>query len=219
VIAEKLISSILSPLMTSDSGADALTMMHVFHVKHLPIVNDKQLLGTISEKDILSQDTSEPIGSYGLTLDHARSKSNDHLFEIMSKLAENKLTVIPVIDDEENYLGLITQDDLIQYYGNSFSFREPGSIIVITTSRKQYSLAEISRIIEAENGIILSSFITKEGDSDELLITLKLNSNDIQRVIAALERYEYDIKASFSKEIHHDSLQERYDLLMTYLDV
>lgn len=219
MIAEKLISSILSPLMTSDSGADALTMMNVFRVKHLPIVNNEQLLGTISEKDILNQDTKEPIGSYDLTLDHAHSKKNDHLFEIMSKLAENKLTVIPVIDHQENYLGLITQDDLIQYYGNSFSFREPGSIIVITTSKKQYSLAEISRIVEGENGIILSSFITKEEDSEELLITLKLNSNDIQRVIAALERYEYNIKASFTKASNYDDLQGRYDLLMTYLDV
>ena len=54
MIAEKIISTAILPLKTSDTGNDALTIMEDFFVRHLPIVNDKQLLGVISEDDILS---------------------------------------------------------------------------------------------------------------------------------------------------------------------
>ena len=68
MIASKLISSLVMPLKTSDSGEEALTLMNINHVKHLPIVNDTQLLGLISEGDVLSHDLNEPIGGYQLSL-------------------------------------------------------------------------------------------------------------------------------------------------------
>ena len=54
MIARELISHLIQPLHTSDSGEQALTYLQVYHLKHLPIVNNEQLLGTISEEDIES---------------------------------------------------------------------------------------------------------------------------------------------------------------------
>ena len=219
MIASKLISSLVMPLKTSDSGEEALTLMNINHVKHLPIVNDSHLIGLISEGDILSHDLNEPIGSYQLSLVKVYAYEKEHLFEVMSKMASNNLTVIPVVDDEEHYLGLITQEDLIQFYASSFSFTEPGSIIIIETNKHQYSLAEISRIIEHENASILSTFLTTDNESTNVLVTIKVNRQDIGRIISALERYEYVVKGSFTEEEYFDELKERYDSLMTYLNV
>ena len=207
------------PLKTSDSGEEALTLMNINHVKHLPIVNDTQLLGLISEGDILNHDLSDAIGGYQLSLVRPYSYESEHLFEVMSKMASNNLTVIPVVDRDENYLGLITQEDLIQFYASSFSFTEPGSIILIETNKHQYSLAEISRIIESENASILSSFLTTDDESTNVLVTIKINRQDIGRIISTLERFEYEVKGSFTEEEYIDELKERYDSLMTYLNV
>ena len=207
------------PLKTSDSGEEALTLMNINHVKHLPIVNDSQLLGVISEGDILNHDVNEPIGSYQLSMSRPYAYESEHLFEVMSKIASNNLTIIPVVDEKENYLGLITQEDLLQFYATSFSFTEPGSIIIIETNKRQYSLAEISRIVESEDASILSSFLTSEDDTTSILVTLKINRQDIGRIISALGRYEYVVKGSFSEEEYFDELKERYDALMTYLNV
>ena len=219
MIASELISDLLTPLMTSDTGEEALTLMSVNHIKHLPIVNDTMLLGVISEEDILSNDLNEPIGSYNLTLSQAYAYEYEHLFEVMSKMAVNNLTTIPVIDNDENYLGLITQENLLQFYASSFSFTEPGSILVLETSKRQYSLAEISRIVESENAAILSSFLTSEKDSTSVLITLKINRQDINHIIKTFQRYDYHIKGSFSEKEYVDGLRERYDSLMSYLNV
>src|SRR5690606_10866548 len=148
MIARELISQLIHPLRTSDTGEQALTYMHVYHLKHLPIVNNEQLLGTIAEEDITTHTLSEAIGSYDLSLSRAFVHDTAHMFEAMSVMADNKLTAIPVVDDKDNYLGLITLEDLIQYYARSFSFAEPGGIIVLELHRANYSLAEISRIVE-----------------------------------------------------------------------
>ncbi len=219
MIASELISQILSPLRTSDTGEQALAMMSIYHVKHLPIVNHEELLGTISEEDILTGNIDEPIGSYGLTLNRAHVNQNEHLFEVMGKMADFTLTTIPVVDDENKYLGVITQDELMQYYARSFSFAEPGSIMVLEMERRNYSLAEISRIIESEDVRILSTFLTKSPDSETVYVTLKISSGDIQRAKQALERHDYYVKATFKEETYIEDLKEHYDALMHYLSV
>ena len=193
--------------------------MHVYHVKHMPIVNQKQLLGTISEEDILNQDMDEAIGSYGLSLVRAYVEIDAHLFEIMSKMAEYHLTTIPVLGRDDEYMGAITQESLILFYAETFSFKEPGSILVLEIPKRDYSLAEISRIIEAEGVAILISFLTSDKDSQMVIVTLKINTQDAQHTIATLQRHEYHIRASFSEEAYFDGLKERYDSLMAYLNV
>ncbi|GLR19781.1 CBS domain-containing protein [Portibacter lacus] len=219
MIANELISQTVSSLRTSDLGEEAITIMNIFHVKHLPIVNNEQLLGVISEEEILGHELSEPIGSYTLSMHKPYAKAEDHMFEVMSIMAEYNLTVVPVVDQKGDYIGLITQDDLIQFYAKSFSFTESGSILVLKTRKRDYSLAEISRIIEMENASILSSFITNSPNSDEILVTLKLNVQDIQHIIATLERYEYTIKSTFAETEYIDSMKERFDSLMHFLNV
>ena len=219
MIASDLISHSLAPLKTSDTGEEVLTIMHIYHVKHLPIVNFEMLLGTISEDEIMGNDVDAAIGTYGLSLNKAFVRGSDHLFEVMSKLAEFNLTVIPVVDKEDHYLGMITQEDIVQFYANSFSFAEPGGIIVLEMNRRDYSLSEIARIVEAENSSVLSAFLTSNPDTTKVYVTLKINQQEIQHLIATFERYDYTIKASFTEETYLEDLKDRYDALMSYLNV
>jgi|SRR6187431_1253630 len=219
MIARELISQLIHPLRTSDTGEQALTYLQVYHLKHLPIVNNELLLGTISEEDITTSPIDEPIGSFSLGLNKAFVRDTDHLFEVMSVMANHKLTVIPVVDQKENYLGLITLEDLIQYYARSFSFSEPGGIIVIELQKSDYSLAEISRIIESESALVLSSFLTHDDTTRKMYVTLKTNQTDVQHLQATLERFGYTIKATFSDEGYFESLQDHYDAFLHYLNV
>lgn len=219
MIARELISHLIHPLRTSDTGEQAMTYLQVYHLKHLPIVNNEQLLGTISEEDITTSPIDEAIGSFSLGLNKAFVRDTDHLFEVMSVMADHKLTVIPVVDQKDNYLGLITLEDLIQYYARSFSFSEPGGIIVIELQKADYSLAEISRIIEGENAVILTSFLSHDESTRMMYLTIKTNQKEIQHLQATLERFGYNIKATFSEEGYFESLQDHYDAFLHYLNV
>ncbi|MDX1665910.1 MAG: CBS domain-containing protein [Saprospiraceae bacterium] len=219
MISESLLSDSIVPLRTSDTGADALSIMDDFYVRHLPIVNNKQFLGLISEEDILNFDAQEAVGSYSLSLIRPYVTRNDHLYEVMRLLAENQLTIIPVVDEENNYVGLITLEQLLSHFAGFAAFSESGSIIVLEVNRRDYSLSEIARIVEGESASVLSSFITSDPNSVMVDVTLKINLQNIQAIIATFKRFDYQVKASFNETEYMDSLQERYDSLMNYLSV
>ena len=219
MIAQDLISNTIIPLRTSDSGDEALEIMNEFSVRHLPVVNNQQLLGLISEDDILENDVQEAVGSYRLSLNRPYVKERDHIYEVMRMLAEYHLTLVPVIDVEDNYKGLITQEDLLHYFANVAALREPGCIILLEMGKRDYSLSEISRIVESENATVLSSFVTSESYSSRITVTIKLNRQNIQHILATFRRFNYVIIASFNELEYLDTLKDRYNALMSYLNV
>ncbi len=218
--AGTLISAIIQPLSLGDTGFYALDQMSEYHVRHLPLVDGDQLLGLLSEDDILNHDDSQTIDSYGLQYNRPYVSANNHIYEILRLMADFRLTIIPVVDKEDKYIGLITQEDVMAQLGNMGSFTVPGSIIVLEMNRRDYSLAKISSIIEQENAAVISTFITSDLKSSQAEVTLKVNKKDISRIIASLERHEYDVKASFHESDYlNESMKERYESLMFYLDV
>ena len=219
MIAANLLSQSIIPLKTSDTGQEALSIMSDFYIKHLPIVNNKQLLGLISEDDILDHDIEEAVGSFRLSMKRPYVKGADHIFDVIRIMSEFNLTVIPVVDSEDNYLGLIVQDDLLKFFAGIGSFTEPGSIIVLEMSKRDYSLAEVARIVESESAAVLSSFITTNLDSSKIDLTIKINRQDIQGIIKTFERFEYQIKASFQEADYFETFKDRYQSLMSYLNI
>lgn len=219
MIAETLISTAIIPLQTSDTGEVALEMMSEFYVRHLPIVNNRELLGVLSEDDVLNFDVNEAIGSYSLSLHRPYVHSRDHIYEVMRIVADQDLSVVPVVDDENNYLGVVALEDLLRYFARTVSFADSGCIIVLELSRRDYSMSEIARIVESEGASILSSFITSYSDSERIDVTLKINRQHIHNILATFERFKYEIKASFNEAEYLDSLKERYEGLMSYLNV
>lgn len=217
--AEYLISDMIIPLRTSDMGEDALSMMNEFVVRHLPIVNNQQLLGLLSEDDILDHDTQEAVGSYRLSTNRPYVQFDDHVYEILRLIAEYRLTLIPVVDQENNYIGVVTMEDMIQYFARTASFSETGSIIVLEMDKRDYYLSEMARIVESEGAVILSSFITSNIDSTRLDVTLKLNQHNVQPIIATLNRFDYEVKATFNESDYVEGLKDRYEELMLYLNV
>ena len=219
MIAKFIISNMIMPLLPEDSVSQALSMMSIYHVKDLPVVSNGILLGILSEEAATSVHPDTKVRDVKVSNSYTFVNTNDHIFEVLSRLAENKITIVPVVDEDEKFIGIVTQESLIAFYAKSFSFTEPGSIVVIESSKRGYTLSEIARVIELENVSVLASFLTEHENSEAVLITLKLNKREISSVIAALERYDYKISASFTEDEYEDDMRDRYDQLMNYLNV
>ncbi len=218
--AVTLISNVIQALSPSDLGTRALEMMADFHIRHLPVVENGQLLGLVSEDDLLNFDAYQSISSYNLNYNRPYILSHFHIYEVLRLMTDFKLSVIPVVDKEDQYLGLITQEDLFNTLGAMGSFTLPGSIIVLEMNRKDYSLAKISGIIEQENAAVISTHISSNADSTQAEVTLKVNKKDVGRIVASLERFDYQVKASFHESDYLDTnMKERYESFMFYLKV
>lgn len=218
--ARELIASEVPSLSVEQTGRDAFHLLSDHHVKHLPVVDGRQFLGLLSEEEIFNHKLYAPLREYDFSLLRRYAvRPEEHVFEVLRVMGENRLTVLPVVDTEGAYLGLITQNELLRGFAQAASFAEPGGVIVLSMSRRDYSLANLARLVEYEDAKILSAFVTSTADSDTVEVTLKFDRLELGRILASFERHEYEIKETFAESELADTLQERYDSLMNYLNV
>lgn len=208
------------PLHTSDTGITALNWMEEFKVTHLPIVNNFEFLGLISETDIFEANSfEEPLGNHPLSLNNPHVTENQHVYEIIRLVYEQKLSLIPVINDKNHYLGSITLHCLVKYFARMAAVDNPGGIIILEMGLHDFLLSEIARIVESNDTIILSLYVMNIPDSTKLQVTIKVARMDIGPLIATFNRYNYTIKASFFVNDYDETLHDRYDSLMRFLDI
>jgi len=218
MMASAFIDPSIVPLKISDSVAVAIDFFKEFSVRQLPVVQDNICIGILSLDEIEEELADIPVLDF-INLNYSFASTYDHIYEVMRAISEQSVTLFPIIDENNNYLGCITLASLFKNYINCAAFSQPGSIVVFEMDKKNYSLAEIARIVESENKVILSSLLSSNAESDRLEITLKLNSAQIQNLLSTLERFGYNIKATFDEEDVKDTLKNRYESLMTYLNV
>jgi len=220
MFAKQLITDDIIPLKTSNTGAYALNWMDENKVSHLPIVNDVEFLGLISDEDIFEfNNFDEALGSHKLSLVSPFVYEDQHLFEIIKIIAEHKLTLVPVLDYQNRYLGAITSQSLIQSLSKIVSVEHPGGIIVLEVSNNDYSLSQIAQIVESSDAKILSLYITTETDSTKIEIAMKINTFEIASILQTFDRYNYFVKASYADKNDIDDLKDRYDSFMNYLNI
>jgi len=220
MLAKDLMSDVVPALKTSDTGEQALSWMDIFRISHLPIVNEHDFLGLISDKDIYNLNkANEPIGNHNLSLFSPFVYEDQHIYEVIEVVSRLNLTVVPVLSYNNHYEGLITLIDLVEVFADLSALKHPGGILVLAVNQNDYSLTEISQIVESNDAKILSLYISSSEDTTEMLVTLKINRNDLSSVIRTFERYEYNIVASYLKDDDEDKLlEDRYDQFIRYLN-
>jgi len=220
MVAKDLISYDIPPVKTSDTGLEALNWMVFYKVSHLPIVNNQKLLGLIAEDDIYELNSpEEPIGNHRLSLFRPYVYANQHPYEVLEVASRLRLTVIPVISEEDEYMGMIKMVDLMHYFARLSAIEKSGGIIVLDLHINDYSLSEIAQIVESNDAKILSLYIKSQPDSVRIEVTLKLNVSDLTSIIQTFNRYDYDVKASFMEvDQQEDLYNSRFDHLMRYLN-
>ncbi len=216
-----MISDVIPALKTSDTGITALNWMDIFKVSHLPIVNDEEFLGLISENDIYDLNMpEEPLGNHQLSLLRPYVTEEQHVFEVMEVLSRLKLSLVPVLDSSKNYLGVITLMELLQYFAEISAMRHKGGIVVLEMNSNDFSMSQISQIVEGNDAKILAAFITTHPNSTQMELTLKLNVTDLTSIKQTFNRYDYNIVGAFMKQDDEaDLMNDRLNFLFRFLDI
>lgn len=221
MIARELITDNIPPLKPSDSGTRALEWMYEFRTTHLPLVDKGKFIGLVTEDDILDfNHPDEPLANYNRQFYRPLVRDTNHLYEVMRVAAEIRSPLIPVVDEDDNYEGLITMMGLLQHFAQANGMRDEGGILIIRLKGlKDYILSDITRLVEANNAYVLSSYLRNVPNSTDIRLTLKVNTTEIQHIVATLERFEYDVEAWYREDHSPDELKDRYDSLMNYLNI
>lgn len=218
--AKEVITDEIPPLIHTDSGEKALNWMEEFKVSHLPVLKNGNFVGLVSESDILDKkDLELPLDTLFDHLPRPYVFESAHIYEVLSKMSEHRISVLPVLDTAEKYVGCTSVHQLMNVIAHTASIKEVGGIIVLEMNRIDYSLAKIAQIVESENAKILSSYIMSSQDSTKIEVTLKISEIELSRIIRSFERYDITVKSSFQRSTDQDDVQFRYDALMNYLNM
>ena len=221
MIAEELINHMIPPLKPKDSAKKARLWMEELRCNQLPVVEDEKFLGLISEDLILeANDAEKSIADFDLMGKRCVVYGSSHFYDVIKIASDNSVQMVGVLNNEEKYIGVITVQDTITSFAQSAAIQIPGGILVLSMNQIDYSLAEISRLIEENNAKILSSSIKEdELDPSKLKLTLKVNRLDLTPIVATLERFGYKLIARFQETKVLDEEKGKIDMLLKYLDI
>ena len=221
MVAEDLINEMIPPLKLSDSGEKAKHWMEELRLSQLPVVDKNVYQGLLLEDTLLdAENLNRKISEFRLDYKDINILPGTHYYDVIKMATRNKLQILPVIDEDKKFLGVVSLNETAAAIAQMFASQGPGGILLISMKEQDYSMAQISRLVEANDCRILSSFlVTDEHSSGQVNLTLKLNKTDLARTIATLERYGYNVITQFHETELINNDQERLDLLMKYLNI
>jgi acetoin utilization protein AcuB len=222
MIAEELINHMIPPLKVTDDAHKAIVWMEEFRCNHLPVVEDGQLFGFISEEIILeSNDIEKPLTAFDLAGKECTVRFDTHVYDILRVASDHKLQMVAVLNEEDQYIGVITVQDVMTSFAQSAAIQMPGGILILSMNLIDYSLTEIARYVEENNAKIISCMMVEDPmDKGKVKLTLKINQEDLSRIVATLERFGYRVIARYQEGRTDPATEkERLDMLMRYLNI
>ncbi len=220
MLTGELQSQTLPYLRPHDKVYQALQLMNDNQVAHLPIVDGDKYIGIISEDDLLLADNDHAeLNTLQQSFGNISVKNSEHFLKAIQLAAENGLSVVPVVDNENNIVGAVTYTDLLRHASEFMSLREPGGLIVLEMQGNQYSFNEISKLVETNDAQITQLNTTNDPETGTMQVTIRINKPEVSDIVATFQRYDYNVKYFFGEEIYANELRSNYDNLMNYLKI
>ena len=222
MLVREIISKQIKPLRASDTAADALSEILGSNQKTLPVVDHttNRFIGMVTresaEKHCGTVDSVMKIRD-----DKAITASpGQNVFDTARMMDKHDVSVIPVLDDDRNYLGVVERHILFDRIIRMMNFTEYGSLITIHFKERDFTLSQLVRIIEAEGGLILGMSVeSPKSNHPFYVVSIKLNLPDPGRIVAALRRHEFIVDTHSLEDQEEQRYEERADELLRYLNI
>jgi hypothetical protein len=185
---------------------------------HIPVTKDGVYLGCVSETDAHCFDTEKNLLDFQYALEPFYVRKDTIWLDIIEAFANNASNIMPVLDENNVYLGYFELADIMSLFNNTPFLNENGGIIVVEKGSREYSFSEICQIIESNNTKILGVFISKiEGEKTQT--TIKIGQESMNAITQTFRRYGYDIITSHEEDKMAENLKARSEYLTKYLNI
>ena len=220
MITGDLIRNDIAPLQPEDKVYQAYELMDEYKVQHLPILEGDVYIGMVKETDLLdATDDQLSVKEGSSKLLRNSIKFDKHLFDAISEISEFNLSMLPVMDDNDHYMGYIYPQDIVVAMGAMLSGKIPGAILVLDINQNDFHMSQIAQIVESHDAKIIASYLTSYPNATNIELTLRINRTDLTGIIQTFQRYDYTISATYHESLHTADLKDRYDNFMKYLNM
>jgi acetoin utilization protein AcuB len=220
MISDSYICFDIEPFSIKLKVSEAIERMHKLHVDLMPVVKDERLINYVAIEDLEEMDGKsnlEDLHLYAPILPFVTL--NQHLLSVLTHLKTLNVSLMAVLDEQGVYQGVLKTRDVVKALSSSISIKNSGSIIVLRIKPIDYSLSELSRVIEYSDAKIIGLLLFEIEGQEDLEVHLKLNTSTLANCLSALERHGYYVAQYFNREDAQEDLDSRYANLMKFIDL
>lgn len=219
MLASQLINSGFPAINLFDKASFALRLMDEYDVLHLPVLSEEKYAGMVSKDDLLDADENAILASIESSFIRISVKGEEYFLSALKLIAENELSLLPVVNEQSELSGVITSKDMVRRLSLFVGTEEPGGIIILEVEKRNFSFGEISRLVETNDAYITQLNTYTEADTGLVVVTIKVNKIEISDIVATFQRYEYIVRYYFGEESYANELKENYNHLISYLNM
>ncbi|NCI48414.1 CBS domain-containing protein [Sediminibacterium roseum] len=219
MLASQIINTGFPAVNLFDKVSFALRLMDEYDVLHLPVLSEEKYAGMVSKDDLLDADEGSMLASIQSSLIRISVKGEEYFLSALKLIAENELSLLPVVNEQAELAGVITSKDIVRRLSLFVGTEEPGGIIVLEIEKRNFSFGEISRLVETNDAYITQLNTYTEADTGLVVVTIKVNKIEISDIVATFQRYEYIVRYYFGEESYANELKENYNHLISYLNM
>lgn len=219
MLASQLIYTGFPAVNLFDKVSFALQLMEDYDVLHLPVLSEEKFSGVVEKDDLLDVDQDGLLATLEQSLKKVSVKGEEHFLVAVKLTAEHGLTILPVINEHSELVGIIPAKSLFVHVSRFIGNEEKGGIIVLETDKRHFSFGEISRLVETNDAYITQLNTYPESDTGLIVVTIKINKIEVSDIVATFQRYDYAVRYYFGEEQYANELRENYNHLLSYLNM
>lgn len=203
---------------SQESIAEVQDFLHESHFSHFPIIENEIYIGNIVCHDVETFDSQKQVFDYKYSLEGFFARSSMDWLDVLEVFAKNNSNIVPVLNEDNKYVGYYEINSVVNFFHETPFLRESGDILIVRKSIADYSLSQITQIVESNNGKLLGLFIS-DSNATHVQITIKINMGPINEIIQSFRRYNYDIVSEHFEDNYSQTLKDNLDYLDKYLNI
>lgn len=212
------ISNDFKAIDSQDTIAAIQGFFDEFTFSHFPVVEKEIYIGSIASDEIETFDSAKKVIDYRYTLERFFARTTMVWLDVLEVFAKNNTDLVPVLNEDNKYVGYYELGAIMKFFNETPFLREPGRIIVVKKRVMDYSISQITQIVESNNGKLLGLFVSA-ADIENIEVTLKINIGPINEIIQTFRRYDYEIISEHQEDNYINTLKERSDYFDKYLNI
>jgi acetoin utilization protein AcuB len=187
----------------------ALNLMHKHRFRRLPVVDEKgRLVGLVSERDLLYASPPPATLLSGLGLNHLLTELR--VDEIMTRnvltatpdtfvedaarlMVENKVGGLPVVDEDNQVVGVITETDVFRVFIELYRAGHAGLYLTLKAPDRAGLMVELSKAVLGLGGYIVGLSSSYDEATGHYRLVIKGQEIDKERIVALLASLGYHV--------------------------
>ncbi len=201
-VFERMIQNPFTISVDSDAKA-AMDLMEKHNLKSLPVIEKGKLIGILTKEDIMGQFLCDNKGCRYkeqtpiidiMTKKVFTVKEDDYIEKAVLLLKERNISTVPVVDNNDSIVGIITRTDAFNAFLDSLGVDNPGTRIYIVLPNFIGQIAKVTNIINS-NVISLeaiSLFDIRKENAKGLVI--KVKDKNVDKLVKNLKDAGIDVR-------------------------